>query len=45
MGDGFFCKIRLLITGNQNYSEFRHTHQDHIKIILSPSGLDISSYM
>lgn len=42
MVDAFFCKICILITGNQNYLQFSHTNPDHVKIMLAPSGLDIS---
>lgn len=42
MVNTFFCKICLLIIGNQNYPEFSHTNSNHEKMMLSLSGLDIS---
>lgn len=42
MVDTSFCKICVLIIGNQNYAELRPTNPNHIKIMLSLSGLAIS---
>lgn len=45
MVDTFLCKICILITGNQNNAEPRHTNPNHVKIMLSLSSLDMSCFL